>query len=210
MTISRAAPFETNLLGDAAKADISNLFPATRRTSEDDIKAIMHPTSIAEFLQHELSISKLDEIVPWLYLAGRPMPPRHLGYQAVLRREIVLSEKMDLHLVWKNKRIFIKPLPKYLLIDEIWTEFLSKATGGASSDQLAACARGFILSYCALISFESDFLLAQHIGLIPQEIEWSKWRIWTKEVLESCPPGNSRAVARRFWYGELRLGSTLR
>lgn len=68
-----------------------------------------------EFLRQELGVGRLNDIHDWLWLVGRPMPPRPLYYQKAARRDIVVHEQMDLHLIWDNKRMFLKPIPRYLL-----------------------------------------------------------------------------------------------
>jgi hypothetical protein len=40
------------------------------------------------------------------------------------RREIVVTEDPRLHLVWIYDRVFIKPLPKYLLSHDFWQIYL--------------------------------------------------------------------------------------
>jgi hypothetical protein len=52
------------------------------------------------------------------------MPPRPLHYQQAASREIVVVEKMDLHLVWEPNRIYLKPLPRYLLSHSFWRDHL--------------------------------------------------------------------------------------
>jgi hypothetical protein len=47
-----------------------------------------------------------------------------LHVQRVKEREIIVSEQMDLHLVWQPKRIYIKPLPRYLLDVGFWETHL--------------------------------------------------------------------------------------
>lgn len=153
-------------------------------------------------------MDRLNDVHGFLWMAGRPMPARHIGYQIVLSREVVVVENMDLHLVWKAKRIFIKPLPKYLLEEEFWKQHLIQcsqddAKVGAQRERVAQCAKGLLLSYCALVSYESDFNLARTLGLLPDAIQWEEWRTWVAQVIASCP---YESVNRRFWYGELRLG----
>jgi hypothetical protein len=136
------------------------------------------------------------------------MPPRHIGHQIVLSREVIVTEDIGLHLVWRAKRIYIKPLPAYILDEKFWQLYLAEnkqddPEAAEKRQKIAQCARGFLLSYCALISYESDFKLAQTLGLLPSRIEWQQRRSWIPEVIASCPYDS---INPRFWYGELRMG----
>lgn len=67
---------------------------------------------------------------------------------------------------------------------------------------LRKCALGFLFSYVALISHESDFLLAKEKRLIPEEVKWPDWRTFVGELdTEHIYP----KIDLRFIYGELRL-----
>ena len=61
------------------------------------------------------------------HLHELPMPPRPLHYQIVLQREITICKKMDMHLTWGNGRIFLKPIPRFLLSPAIWETHLECA-----------------------------------------------------------------------------------
>jgi hypothetical protein len=52
------------------------------------------------------------------------MPPRPLHYQRAASREIVVVERIDMHLVWEPNKIYLKPLPRYLLSHKFWKENL--------------------------------------------------------------------------------------
>ena len=97
------------------RVSYDDLLPATSRTSNDDIES---PTVSIPFLQKELGVMRLNEMHKWLWFVGRPMPPRPLHYQVAVGRNIVIHERMDLHLVWDQHRIFLKPIPRYLLHSE--------------------------------------------------------------------------------------------
>ncbi|KAM7213758.1 hypothetical protein V8F06_010892, partial [Rhypophila decipiens] len=152
----------------------------------------------------ELSPSRIHQRIRYLWLAGRPVPPRPLHHQLLLGRDIFVSERIDLHLVWGGGRIFVKPMPRYLLDPNFWSTHLLSQT------HLRQCAMGFLLSYVALIAYESDFRIAIEKGLIPHSMSWSRWRRFVREMLHA--QGDSKGenqlwgdVAERFIYGELRL-----
>lgn len=208
MTTSSGAPFNVKLLGDTPTANIASLLPAATRLADDSIQVPSVASAGLDFLAKDLLVERLNNVHKYLWLAGRPMPPRHLSHQIVLLRDIIVTENISLHLVWQAKRIFIKPLPKYLLDEGLWTQCLSRvlqddAEVARHRENVTECARGFLLTYCALVCYESDFKLAQKLGLLPAEIVWDKWRSWVAEIITNCP---HERINQRFWYGELRLG----
>lgn len=133
------------------------------------------------------------------------MPPRPLHRQVLMSRSIVVAEEMELHLVWSKNRLFIKPVPAYLLDPDFWTSHLLSGGGESVADRqndLAACARRFLFSYTALISYASDFTIACQCGLLPSSVSWAGWKTLCAQLLSShC----YSAVDPRYWYGELRL-----
>ncbi|KAF2867481.1 hypothetical protein BDV95DRAFT_503009 [Massariosphaeria phaeospora] len=170
---------------------------------------------VRSFLECELDVSRLNRIHGWLWLCGLPSTPRPLHYQKLKKREIVIAEQADLHLVWSPSRIFIKPLPRYLLSPKFWK------TDICPHDDLYRTALGFLLSYATLIEREADFKIAKESGLIPEEVSWTAWLEWVEEIvtmsayaesLLSSPSTSSSSflphvpVNERFYYGELRIG----
>jgi hypothetical protein len=57
-----------------------------------------------------LTVSRLNEIENRLWLAGRLQNIRPLHCQQLLGRKILMAEQADLHLLWQDDKIFIKPL----------------------------------------------------------------------------------------------------
>ncbi|KAI9150450.1 Communesin biosynthesis cluster-specific transcription factor cnsN [Paramyrothecium foliicola] len=204
-------PFTVQILAPQAQNDglaastekYGLLLPATHRTREDDIVV---PQPDPSFLEKELSVKRINDIHDWLWLCGRPMPPRPLHHQRLLSREISITEDIGLHLVWWRNRIYIKPLPPYILDPDFWkahiTDGARLSETEASSTSLDAAARGFLFSYTALIAYESDFRVAMECGLLPSSLTWRGWKILTAEFLASH---SYDRVNPRYWYGELRL-----
>jgi hypothetical protein len=172
------------------------------------------------YIKRELGLQRLSQISGWLWVAGRPMPPRPLHYQLLLSREIFVTERMDMHLVWTTGRIFLKPVSRFLLEPCFWSGclcctqdcFCSKDEEEAELRRankehghlrLWKCALGFLFSYAALISHESDFLIAKDMHLIPSEVKWSGWRTFVGQVLSTVD--TYEKIDARFIYGELRL-----
>lgn len=187
---------------DLWKVDLAAL-PATYRTDGDSL-TVPSSTELI-FLQQELLVRRIDNVRSWLWICGRPMPPRPLHHQLVIERDIAITENPELHLVWRNKRIYVKPLPEWLLSPRFW-ETLRARSGTIGSDddisELIMCARGFLFSYCALITYRSDFTIAVDKGLLPPGITWADWKQLSSQLQQSH---SYKLVTPRYWYGELRL-----
>jgi hypothetical protein len=185
-------------VGDSPPKDFTALLPASHRTRADNIVA--PSADDVGFLRDELLVPRIDAVKRHLWVVGRPMPPRPLHHQIMLQRELIITEEMDHHLVWAKSRIFIKPMPAYLLDPDFWSTYLLKA--GNDNLELQQNARGFLHSYAALIAYPSDFRIAKEKGLLPKEVTWPAWKQLTSEVLANhC----YSSVNPRYWYGELRL-----
>ncbi|KAI0490670.1 hypothetical protein F4859DRAFT_16315 [Xylaria cf. heliscus] len=188
-------PFSSQVLREPQEQqDLASHLPASHRTKEDHI---ITPQADTTFLGTELLVNRINSVQDWLWMCGRPMPPRPLHYQVVISREITITESPELHLLWSNHRIFLKPLPSWLLDPVFWKSHILQDAN------LARCARGFLYSYTALIAYPSDFRLAQEKGLFPPSLTWDGWKCVVKEVLQNH---DMAMVNPRYWYGELRLG----
>ena len=171
------------------------LMPATTRTTD---YRIIRPS--LDCLQQELIVTRLDDIAAWLWVCGRPMPPRPLHYQLLLSREVNVTENVELHLIWSRNRMFLKPVPLYLLNQPFRKAFFSPT--GAQPQYVRECAYGFLFAYCALIRYESDFRIAQNKGLLPPDMKWPEWKILTAQLLQD---DIYASVNPRYLCGELRL-----
>ena len=155
--------------------------------------------SIQNYLDWELTIPRLNEIHGYLWLAGRPTSARPLHRQAMLGRDLVITEQVDLHMVWQEARIFIKPMPDFLLDYEFWEDNICR------DSNLYGCACGFLLSYVWLVCSKSDLRRAQDAGLLGHEINWENWVSFTRSLLRAIDIETLQQVNRRYHYGELRL-----
>lgn len=221
MRVNPPLPFTTRALkqDDTSSSspsdvlDLNRLLPASHRTKEDHI--VPPSVDIDRFFARELRVDRLGDVRDWLWVCGRPMPPRALHHQILLGRDITITENPDLHLVWHKERIFLKPLPAWLLDPDVWARYLlpplppapSSAAGprhgsGDADGGVAACARGLLFSYTALIAYHSDYRIAKEKGLIPEGLEWDGWQQVAREYLQDH---SYASVHPRYWYGELRL-----
>ena len=197
---------------------VTPLLPATYRTRRHQVRLVS--SDINAFLECDLDVQRLNAIHGWLWLCGLPSSPRALHYQRLKNREIIHAEQFDLHLVWSagtTGRIFIKPLPRYMLSPRFWKEHLCPYI------RLYRTALGFLLSYVALVEREVDFNIAINTGLIPSELTWLGWLAFAEEVVNMSAQSNAYfseslqpkdfskldghlPVKPRFYYGELRVG----
>ncbi|KAJ5555059.1 hypothetical protein N7535_007504 [Penicillium sp. DV-2018c] len=210
--------------------DIAILLPASFR--DDDLSLLAPLGDTSKFLHLDLSVKRLNDIQEYLWLAGRPMPPRPLNYQISVSRTIIVDEKIDMHLVWgPGRHIHIKPLPQYLLDSRFWatnltcstcpsslksgrTPTLASTNSSPSSSNtdpdtcprcdLSKSALGFLTSYIALIQYPSDFIIAQDYNLLPASLTWPQWRALVQNLLDNDIM-NPDKINRRYRYGELRL-----
>lgn len=120
-----------------------------------------------------------------------------LHHQAIRGRDIVLTENPQLHLVYYYDKIFIKPIPRYLLSYAFW-QYL-----GNQSNALREAAIGFMRTYSYLVQYESDFILAQSKGLLPRNdiITFESFA----RFVNAFDGFTDEDVCPRYSYGELRL-----
>jgi len=210
-------PFQTPPL--KIPDNTEDLLPASVRDDYAGRIELRSPAEadIRQVLRKELDIRKLKLSSRWFWLMGRQTPTRPLHWQRCQGRDVLPIEEMGMHLVWTTGRIFIKPVPRFLLAPTIWKGHLSctdhcrkcsdKGHSRATDEQtgaycLRATALGFLISYTTLIMYESDFNIAKDMQLVPAELSWSSWRRFVKELLDQHSYGK---VEERFRYGELRL-----
>ncbi|KHN94744.1 uncharacterized protein MAM_07340 [Metarhizium album ARSEF 1941] len=211
---------ENEQSADVARRDhdewLLSLLPASyRQESRKLVAAGQHVTAC---LEGELDLRRLTSIRGWLWVAGLPLPPRPLHHQLLLGREIFVTEQMDMHLIWTTGRMFLKPVPRFLLEPAFWAKYLccahsydcSPGNDVVQRGTKRTCLRlglrqralGFLFSYAALISHESDFCIAQEKHLLPQEARWPAWRMLVDQLdAEHIHPN----IDPRFHHGELRL-----
>ncbi|KAI1451811.1 hypothetical protein F4805DRAFT_71039 [Annulohypoxylon moriforme] len=173
--------------------------PAAIRSAKATL--ILPSQDLSAYLLHELSTTRLSRLHPYLWLAGLPVPARPLHRQRLMNRAIIVTERADEHLVWHEHRIFVKPLPSFLLSHEFWKAHLCDARDAA----LHASARGMLLSYAWLIAHRSDFDVAVTEKLLPAGVTWERWTAFAGSVLASLDLQAMDDVDPRYQYGELRL-----
>lgn len=151
------------------------------------------------YLEDDLDVDSLNRVHQHLWFAGLPQCARALHHQLMLGRRIVITERADLHLLWRDDRLYLKPLPDYLLCYKIWKEVLLK------DRILSQNAKGFLLSYLWLIRQKSDFLIAQRESLVNNDLVWEQWISFSAAIFPSIDPNGLEGTSPRYLYGELRL-----
>lgn len=218
-------PFYTRLVdhgnehdADASRRDpgqLLSLLPASYRNETGDLAAV--DPHVTACVVNKLDLERLAHIHDWLWVRGLPLPPRALHNQLLLNRGIFVTEWMDMHLVWTTGQMFLKPIPRFLPEPGFWSRYLCcrggcgfrdgdvvvcGATGICKCQGLRWRALGFLFSYAALITHESDVRIAQDKHLLPPEVSWPAWRIFVEQL---DTEHIHTQFDLRFQYGELRL-----
>ena len=220
-------PFKTSAL---STNNADDYLPAPYRTDNYEIKNL----STFEFLQKEFGVQRLNEIHHRLWLVGRPVPPRPLHVQIFREREIVAHEQADMHLVWRDKRMFLKPMPRYLLDTTFWKKNLLceeescmhrngqcpssawwECEGKACRHKKWECSSS-ACPKCEVYTCALGFVLS-YTSLISYETDLRiaqeaglvpkemTWTGWRKMAKELLTLENLHNINKRYIYGELRL-----
>lgn len=157
----------------------------------------------AEFLKHDLDVSRLTDVELHLWWAGMRKAARPLHRQVMMGRGVVITEQADLHLTWRGSRIYIKPLPAYLLDPDFWKQNI------CPDSKLFESAKGFLLSYIWLVFNESDFQMAMdnsdHPRLLPEGITYKQWCSFIADFMKGDDFEGMEQINPRYRFGELRL-----
>ena len=97
-------------------------------------------------------------------------------------RSSVLTPRADMHMVFHGKKLYIKPLPEFLLCHTIWTDYLCQDA------ELYGSAFGLLYSYIALICTKYDFRIAKSNEVIPEEVTWHQWSLLSAELERTRRP----------------------
>lgn len=162
---------------------------------------------LLSFLEKDLLTPDLDQMAPYLWMMSTQSSQNinALHHQRVKGRDIVLTEHPRLHLIWIHERIFIKPLPKYLMSHSFWTEYLLDQASplGDRRPRLVQAALGFMRTYQYLIQYESDIRIAQQddLSLVPRDTNWQGFCGFTRGFSDII----DEHTTPRYQFGELRL-----
>lgn len=157
---------------------------------------------LSDFVRGELSTHGLDKIHDLLWIAGFCANIRPLHRQIGLDRRVHLTEDPGLHLVWRPREIFIKPLPPFLMHHATYQRLVCR--GGDAYTQAAALS--LLSTYSKLICHESDLEYAKDHKLLPKHLTFERWTAFSTYIINAvarnpCP----FELTPRHLYGELRL-----
>ena len=174
----------------------------------------LQPSVVSSYLSEAVSVSRLNELYPHLWTAGRPHHVRPLHAQLLLQRRLIITENAGMHLIWRGDCMYLKPLPAALLSHEFWQRFVCPhfdKDGNPSNESgvgpYYAAAYGFLASYTKLVQHPSDFNIALSHGLLPSDLSWEAWCLLSADVRAVLSSPTLRFTPEPRWeYGELRLG----
>jgi len=175
----------------------TSILPAAYHDQHNNL--VRRGSGSAAFVHLDMDVSRLNKIHQYLWLAGRPTSARPLHRQKMMERQILITEQADLHLVWHESRIFLKPLPDYILDYQFWEETI------CNDAALHASSCGFLLSYVWLLCHPSDLKIALELGLLSPGISWEDWTIFVDTFLLHIDYEALDMINKRYRYGELRL-----
>ena len=163
--------------------------------------------SVEECLYREVYAADLEAVAPRLWImstqSSANVDPLHR--QRIKGREILITEDPRLHLVWIHDRVFVKPIPQYLLSHHFWERFLlcKPPALGSRQELIRRAATGYLRSYHYLIQHESDFDIARqdHLRLVPRHVGWPEFC----RFISNFSRIQDIDVSPRYHYGELRL-----
>jgi hypothetical protein len=162
-------------------------------------------TELSTFLSKDLRAPILEALSHRLWWMSTQSSAHvwPLHHQAVKLRNIVISENPELHLTWYYDRIFIKPLPKYLMSFHFWDTYLiyQPSSVDRERDTIRRSALGFLRSYRYLVRYESDFNIAIEKGLLPKAATWEGFSRFVSDLREI----RDSDVTGRYAFGEIRL-----
>ncbi|KAJ5674213.1 hypothetical protein N7462_009652 [Penicillium macrosclerotiorum] len=183
-------------------AAISSVLPVSLPTifRDKDHRVFLVSEDLEAYLKQDLDHARLNRIHGLLWMAGRPLNARPLQRQKMMGFDILLTEQADLHLLKFSNKMFVKPLPEYMLHIMFWNTYLCK------SEELYESACGILLSYIWLICSPLDLKLAHNLDLLPHEITWIWWKSFVADFLSNIDANTLDQVNKRYHFGELRLG----
>lgn len=200
---------QTNVIQRSNKPAVQPPGPARQKDhlpGEPNIQ--LDNATISAHLDEELATADLNRLSAHLWLVAKQDSSHisSLTHQIVRGREIVITERPGLHLVWHYNRVFIKPLPKYLLSHAFWDFYLispSSPVPEALRNDLRKAALGFLRSYSYLVRRRSyfDLVMNEDHRLLPKKTKYADF----VRLMRSLEAVDDSMVSPRYSYGELRL-----
>jgi hypothetical protein len=164
-------------------------------------KLLDQSDNIRLYLQWDLQTSTAEKTRQHLWLSGVSRPARALHQLSLLLRAIHATEDPNEHLLWHDQRIFIKPLPEYLLNYDFWVQHI------IHDEELCRSARGILLSYAWMVGHKTDMRIASEAGLMPRSLDYDQWLKLRSEALANIDRASllQQRVSARFFVRTLNL-----
>lgn len=148
-------PFtEENELVAELKIDASGqLIRSATTTIPGQPSILLQDQAVAGLLERELATRRLDDLYHHLWLVSAKHNVNPLHHQAIKGRQIIITERPDLHLIWFYDLIYIKPIPLCLMNYAFYDTFVSSTAfhGGAdNSFNALPAANGLLRTYTKL------------------------------------------------------------
>ncbi|KAK3320046.1 hypothetical protein B0T19DRAFT_451394 [Cercophora scortea] len=148
--------FATEVLGteDGKEEGTIDPMPASYHYYDASGKHVVaNPAAdIPAFLQRELSVGALGDMLEHLWFAGARRPATPLQFHVAMGREIMVADRMDLHLLWDNGgRLFLKPVTRFLLDPTFWRNNLRCPNACACRGNPRKVALGFLYTYACQV-----------------------------------------------------------
>lgn len=167
--------------------------------------SLQNSLGLQEFLGNDILLSELDDLTKYIPLPlnlSTAISPLH--YHQFKARDICIIEDPGMHLTRTYDRLFLKPIPRYLLSYAFWSKYVlaqQPSSLATKHDSLRRTAKGFLRSYFYLIRYESDLHIAHTHGLLTESVTWEKWCAFSARF-DRLPDAD---VSTRYWHGELDL-----
>jgi hypothetical protein len=161
---------------------------------------------VRDVLEREIMTPDLNRMAPNLWLVAKPSSDHcnPLHEQLVRGRNVVITENPELHLCWIDSKVFIKPIPRYLLSWAFWRHYLDDSDANSDPEakaKLIEAVLGYMRSYNFLVRYESDYWIAVKEHLIPVTTTYEDFMIFISSFAEI----QDSQVSLRYQFGELRL-----
>ncbi|KAL1648936.1 hypothetical protein SLS61_006668 [Didymella pomorum] len=164
-------------------------------------------SNIIQYCIKDLDAPQLNLLGDKLCWVGPSPEIVSLSQQLVLDRTIRITEDPEVHCVWVEGIVYMKPLPAYLTSYAFW-EYLydgaAERDGLEERERLRATSLGFLRTYAHLVQRRSDFNLARRHDLLPTcngKLTFEAFVAFIS-AFDSVP---NKAVSSRWRYGLLQL-----
>lgn len=108
---------------------------------------------------------------------------RPLHTQTMLGHSIVITEDPNMHMVFHESKLFMKPLPLYVTHWKRWLRWYYMSDTNTDPRQICRGALAILWSYIATVRYPSDLRIAVEIGLLPN-LPWEGWRRFALQMLK--------------------------